>query len=50
LTFVFSDSADDASSRKYLSKHYIVLCATCAADVRTVSVVGLSANFYCVIY
>jgi len=50
LTFVLSDSAADASSREYLSKYYIVLCVTCAADVRTVSVVGISANFYCVIY
>jgi len=50
LTFVLSDSDDDASSRDYLSKYYIILCVTCAADVRTVSVVGISANFYYVIY
>lgn len=36
-----SDSADDALSRENLSKYYIVLCVTCAADVRTVSVVGI---------
>jgi len=50
LTFVLSDSADDASSREYLSKYYIVFCVTCAACVRTVLVVGVSANFYYVIY
>ena len=50
LTFVLSDSADNAPSREFLSKYYIVLCVTCAADVRTVSVVGMSANLCYVIY
>jgi hypothetical protein len=45
LNFVLSGSADDASSREYLSKCYIVLCVICAADVSTVSVVGISATF-----
>jgi hypothetical protein len=43
---VVSDSADDANSRENLSKYYIVLCVACAADVRTVSVVGIYIYIY----
>jgi hypothetical protein len=45
LTFVLSDSADDTSSRGYLSKCYITFCFTCATDVGAVSAVGISATF-----
>jgi len=50
LIFVISDSVDDASLREYLSKYYIVFCVTCAADVRTVSVVDIYIYIYIYIY
>jgi hypothetical protein len=47
---VLSDAAGDASSREYRSEYYFALLVTRAADVRTVSVVGISTRYDYVIY